>query len=320
MREPEFWKRGGNPWPACALLPAEGIYSLATAFRRWRHRPYRPPVPVVVAGGLTLGGSGKTPLALALAERLAARQPHLITRGYGGRSKGPLRVDPLRHTAAEVGDEPLLLARQAPTWVARNRAAGARTAVAAGAGIVILDDGFQNPFLAKDLALLSIDGETGLGNGHVFPAGPLREPLGFALRRAAAVVRVGEDLVGVEQLVRGRRPIVPARLVPTPEAAALAGQRVFAFSGIGRPEKFFTSLRAIGAELVTTRAFPDHHPYTAAEAGALLGEAAQMNAIAVTTAKDQVRLPRAVQGHVSVFAVKLVFAESPVLEELLARL
>jgi tetraacyldisaccharide 4'-kinase len=320
LREPEFWRRDGNPWPARALLPFEGVYALATALRRWRHRPYRPPVPVIVAGGLTLGGSGKTPLALALAERLAARQPHFVTRGYGGRTKGPLRVDITRQSAAEVGDEPLLLARQAPTWVARNRAAGARAAIAAGAGMVILDDGFQNPFLAKDLALLSIDGEAGLGNGHVFPAGPLREPLSFALRRAAAVIRIGDDLVGVERLVRGRRPIIPARLVPVPEAASLAGQRVFAFTGIGRPEKFFASLRAIGAELVTTRAFPDHHPYTIKEAAALLSEATQMKALPVTTAKDQVRLPRAVQGHVTVFAIRLVFAESRELEELLGRL
>jgi tetraacyldisaccharide 4'-kinase len=320
LREPEFWKGDANPWPARALLPVGGVYALATALRRWRHRPYRPPVPVIVAGGLTLGGSGKTPLALALAERLAARQPHFVTRGYGGRAKGPLRVDITRQSAAEVGDEPLLLARQAPTWVARNRAAGARAAVAAGAGMVILDDGFQNPFLAKDLALLSIDGEAGLGNGHVFPAGPLREPLSFALRRAAAVIRIGDDLVGVERLVRGRCAIIPARLVPVPEAASLAGQRVFAFTGIGRPEKFFASLRAMGAELVTTRAFPDHHPYTVQEAAALLSEATQLKALPVTTAKDQVRLPRAVQGHVTVFAIRLVFAESRELEELLGRL
>ena len=320
MREPEFWKGDGNPWPARALMPAGAIYALATVFRRWRNRPYRPPVPVVVAGGLTLGGSGKTPLALALADRLAAREPHFITRGYGGRAKGPLRVDPQRQSAAEVGDEPLLLARRAPTWVARNRAAGARAAIAAGAGLVILDDGFQNPFLAKDLALLSIDGEAGLGNGHVFPAGPLREPLAFALRRAAAVIRIGDDLVGVERLVRGRCPIIPARLVPVPEAAELAGKRIFAFTGIGRPEKFFASLRAIGAQLVTTRAFPDHHPYTVTEAAGLLSEATQMNALPVTTAKDQVRLPRAVQGHVTVFAIRLVFSESRELEELLSRL
>lgn len=320
MREPDFWKRDANPWPARALLPVAGVYAVATAMRRWRHRPYRPPVPVVVAGGLTLGGSGKTPLALALAERLAARRPHFVTRGYGGRTRGPLVVDPSRHSAAEVGDEPLLLAHSAPTWVARDRAAGARAAVEAGAGLVILDDGFQNPFLAKDLALLSIDGESGLGNGHVFPGGPLREPLGFALRRAAAVVRVGDDLVGVERLVRGRCPIIGARLVPAPEAANLASQRVFAFTGIARPEKFFASLRATGADLITTRAFPDHHPYTAIEAANLLSEAKQANALPVTTAKDQVRLPRAVQGHVTVFAVQLIFTQSPELDALLARL
>ena len=117
MREPDFWKRDANPWPARALLPVASVYAMATAMRRWRHRPYRPPVPVVVAGGLTLGGSGKTPLALALAERLAYRRPHFVTRGSGGRTKGPLAVDPSRHSAAEVGDEPLLLARSAPTWV-----------------------------------------------------------------------------------------------------------------------------------------------------------------------------------------------------------
>jgi tetraacyldisaccharide 4'-kinase len=320
VQEPEFWKRGGNPWPGRLLLPVAGLYTIATLLRRWRHQGYRPPVPVIVAGGLTVGGSGKTPLALALAERLAQRQPHFVSRGYGGRAKGPLRVDPSRHSAAEVGDEPLLLARQAPTWIARNRAAGARAAVEAGAGLIILDDGFQNLTLAKDLALLTIDGEGGLGNGHVFPAGPMREPLWLALRRARAVVQIGDDNASVDRMVRGRRPIVRARLVPTPEAAAIAGQRVFAFSGIGHPEKFFTSLRAAGAELAMTRAFPDHHPYSAAEASGLLGEAAQMKALAVTTAKDQVRLPRAVQGHVAVFEVRLVFANSIELDEWLNRL
>src|SRR5262249_52315367 len=148
------WRRGGNPWPARLLAPAGWAYGWATILRRRAHRPYRPPVPVVVAGGLTLGGAGKTPLALALAERLAQRNPHFLSRGYGGRQAGPLRVDPARHSAADVGDEPLLLAAAAPTWVARDRAAGARQAAAAGAGLIILDDGFQNPFLAKDLALL----------------------------------------------------------------------------------------------------------------------------------------------------------------------
>src|SRR5262245_22992131 len=163
MREPAFWRRGGNPWPARLLAPAGWIYGAATVLRRRVHRPYRAPVPVVVAGGLTLGGAGKTPLAIALAERLAGRHPHFLSRGYGGREAGPLRVDPARHDATDVGDEPLLLAAAAPAWVARDRPAGAREAAAAGAGLIILDDGFQNPFLAKDLALLAIDGESGIG-------------------------------------------------------------------------------------------------------------------------------------------------------------
>jgi tetraacyldisaccharide 4'-kinase len=320
VREPDFWQRGGEPWPARLLLPVAGIYAAATVLRRHLHRPYRPPVPVIVAGGLTLGGAGKTPLALAIAERLADRHPHFLSRGYGGRARGPLLVDPARHDAREVGDEPLLLAGLQPTWVARDRAAGARAAVAAGAGALILDDGFQNPFLAKDLALLAIDGASGIGNGRVFPAGPLREPAGLALGRAHAVVRIGEDQAGIAELVAGRCPILAARLVPAPETAALAGQRLFAFTGIGRPEKFFASLRSIGADLVATRAFPDHHPFAAKEVEALLAEASGMKARAVTTAKDQVRLTAAARRQVIVFEVRLDFTEPAALDALLARI
>jgi tetraacyldisaccharide 4'-kinase len=320
VREPDFWRRGGEPWPARLLLPVAGIYAAAVLLRRYWHRPYRPPVPVIVAGGLTLGGAGKTPLALAIAERLVARHPHFLSRGYGGQAVGPLRVDPARHDSRDVGDEPLLLAGLRPTWVARDRAAGARAAVAGGAGALILDDGFQNPFLAKDLALLAIDGASGIGNGRVFPAGPLREPARLALGRAQAVVRIGEDQAGIAELVAGCCPILAARLVPAPETAALAGQRVFAFTGIGRPEKFFASLRSVGADLVATRAFPDHHPYADAEVEALLAEARRMKAQAVTTAKDQVRLAGKARTQVTVFEVRLDFAEPAALDALLARI
>ena len=241
MREPRFWRRGGDPWPARLLSPVGALYGAATILRRWSHQPYRAPVPVVVAGGITLGGAGKTPLALALAALLARRNPHFLSRGYGGSEAGPLRVDPSRHGAKDVGDEPLLLAGSAPTWVARDRAAGAKAAAAAGAGLIILDDGFQNPFLAKDLAFLAIDGESGLGNGHVFPAGPLREPIATALRRAQAVVLIGEDRAGLAGVIAGRCPILPARLVAA-DPGAVAGKPVYAFAGIGRPEKFFASL------------------------------------------------------------------------------
>jgi tetraacyldisaccharide 4'-kinase len=320
MRPPDFWRAGANPWPARLLLPAAALYGAATVLRRRRHRPYRPPVPVIVAGGLTLGGSGKTPLALALADRLKFRRPYFLSRGYGGRVRGPVAVDPARNTAAEVGDEPLLLARSAPTWIARDRAAGARAAVEAGAGLLILDDGFQNPFIARDLAFLALDGEGGIGNGFVFPAGPLREPAASAFARASAVVLIGEDRTGIGRLVAGRCPILSARLHPGPEAQALAGTRVFAFAGIGRPEKFFASLERLGAELVGRRAFADHHPYTTAEAASLLADANAKNAVAVTTAKDHVRLPPAVQGHVTVATIELIFDEPATLDRMLARI
>ena len=319
MQPPDFWRREANPWPARLLSPLGTLYGAAATLRRWSHQPYHAAVPVVVAGGLTLGGSGKTPLALALAERLKARRPHFLSRGYGGRLAGPIAVDPALHEAADVGDEPLLLAATAPTWVSRDRPAGARAAVAAGAGLLVLDDGFQNPFIAKDLAFLAIDGEVGLANGHVFPAGPLREPATSAFARASAVVLVGEDRTGFAARVAGRCPILPARLVPGPEALALRGQRVFAFAGIGRPEKFFAALAGLGAELVGRRSFADHHPYSAAEADALVVEAAARNARPVTTAKDHVRLPAPVRAQVTVASVTLQFDDLAALDRLLAR-
>ena len=319
MQPPDFWRREANPWPSRLLSPLGTLYGAAATLRRWSHQPYRPTVPVVVAGGLTLGGSGKTPLALALAERLKPRRPYFLSRGYGGRFAGPLAVDPARHGAADVGDEPLLLAAAAPTWVARDRPAGARAAAAAGAGLLILDDGFQNPFIAKDLAFLAIDGEVGLANGHVFPAGPLREPAGGAFARASAVVLIGEDRTGLAARIAGRCPILQAWLVPAADAMALGGQRVYAFAGIGRPEKFFAGLERLGAEVVSRRAFPDHHPYGAAEIETLLAEAAARNARPVTTAKDQVRLPAAQRARVSVASVALRFDDLAALDRLLAR-
>ena len=306
MREPRFWRRGGNPWPARLLASASALYGWATMLRRQWHRPYRASVPVIVAGGLTLGGAGKTPLALALAERLMARNPHFLSRGYGGREAGPLRVDPARHGAADVGDEPLLLAA---------RCRGSRTG---GAGLIILDDGFQNPFLAKDIALLAIDGESGLGNGHVFPAGPLREPVSSALARAQGVVLIGEDRAEVAALIGGGRPILRARLVPA-APAAFSGRRVYAFAGIGRPEKFFASLESAGASRAGRRSFPDHHSFSEAEVGEVLAAAAAAEALPVTTAKDRLRLPAAVRDRVEAFEVRLVFDDPAALDALLAK-
>jgi tetraacyldisaccharide 4'-kinase len=318
VRPPEFWERGS---PLALLLqPAAATYALAGRLRRAAARPWRAPVPVLCVGALTAGGAGKTPTALALAAALRARgrAPHFLTRGYGGAARGPLLVQPGLHDAAAVGDEPLLLAAAAPCWVARDRVAGARAAVAAGAEAVVMDDGFQNPYLAKDLSLLAIDGAHGFGNGRVLPAGPLREPVRDALGRADAVVLIGPDETGIASWLSC--PVLGARLVPGADAMNLRGQRVLAFAGIGRPSKLFATLRSLGAELLEQRSLPDHHPYTAAEIDALLHRAEQLNAVPVTTAKDAVRLPSAACSAVRVLTVELAWDDVPALDALLARL
>jgi tetraacyldisaccharide 4'-kinase len=225
-------------------------------------------------------------------------------------------VDPARHGAAEVGDEPLLLAGAAPAWIARDRAAGARAAAAAGAGALLLDDGLQNPALAKTLSLLVVDGRDGFGNGRLLPAGPLREPVAEAAARCRAAVLMGPDEAGIAGRLAGL-PVLPARLVVERPPGLPAGARVLAFAGIGRPAKFFDSCRALGLEVVETAAFPDHHPYGAAELAGLAQRAAAVGAVLVTTAKDQVRLPPAARATVYVVPARLAWADEAAVERLL---
>lgn len=321
MRPPAFWQ--GDRWIARALGPASCLYAQAAAWRQRRASPQRAAVPVVCIGNLVSGGAGKTPTALAVARALLAegRRPVFLTRGYGGRTKGPLRVDPAAHNAALVGDEPLLLAGTAPVVVSADRVAGARAAIAAGADVVVMDDGFQNPHLAKDLSILVFDAAVGLGNGRVLPAGPLRERPQAALARAQALLVVGEEPDTVVRQLGALAPHLPllsARLEPT--GPAFAGRRVLAFAGIGRPQKFFDSLLRSGAELVATRAFPDHHRYRPAELAGLRSEAARLQATLVTTEKDLVRLPPAERRGIEALAVELVFADREALARLLAPL
>jgi tetraacyldisaccharide 4'-kinase len=274
---------------------------------------------VICVGNLVAGGAGKTPIAIAIAERLIARGKavHFLSRGYGGREKGLLRVDPARHAAADVGDEPLLLARIAPAWVSRDRAAGAAAAVAAGAQIIVMDDGFQNPGLAKDLSLLAVDGGYGFGNGRVMPAGPLREPLAAGLARADAVALIGTDQCGVADRLPPSLPLLRAVLAPI--AAALAGRRVFAFAGIARPEKFFATLQSMGCVLAGRRAFADHHAYGEAEVAALIEEARHADAVPVTTEKDAVRLPPALRAGIETLPVAIRWRDEAAADRLLAR-
>jgi len=305
---PEFWARPGLV--PDLLQPLAWAYAAAGAARQaWTH-PWRAPVPVICVGNLVAGGAGKTPVAIALARRLQAsgHAVHLLSRGYGGSLAGPVAVDRARHDAAQVGDEALLLAAAAPAWIARDRAAGARAAVAAGARCLLLDDGLQNPTLAKDLSLLVIDGGYGFGNG---------EPLDAGLARADAVVLMGEDGAGVTPLLAGKT-VLRARLVPE-NAGALAGRAVVAFAGIGRPAKFFATLEGIGARLAARHAFADHHPYRAAELQRLLAEAQAAHAVLVTTAKDAVRLPAEWRARVEVLSVTAEFDDFAALDRLIER-
>jgi tetraacyldisaccharide 4'-kinase len=268
-------------------------------------RPYCAPIPVICAGNLVVGGAGKTPVAMALGAWLAERgvRPHVVSRGYRGCLEGPVLVDPSRHAAAAVGDEALLLARSLPCWVARDRAAGIRVARGAGAGVVVLDDGFQNPAVAKTLSLLVVDAAYRFGNGRVIPAGPLRESLKSGLARADAVVPVGGD-AGELSGAFGDRPVLPAVLAPV-AGERFAGMRVSAFAGIGRPEKFFAALRRLGAEVIEARAFPDHHPFRGLEIADLRRAAARTRSRLVTTAKDIVRLPPAERRDIEVLEVEI---------------
>lgn len=323
MRAPEFWYRSPEApgLRARLLVPAALAYEAAARLRQRHARPLRLPVPVICAGGLTLGGAGKTPLAIALLTRLSARgrRPHALLRGYGGSAKGPLRVDPARHDAALVGDEALLLASYAPVWVAADRPAGARAAQAAGADVVVMDDGLQNPSLATDLALLVVDGEAGLGNGRLLPAGPLRERPERALARVQALVVVGDGpAAGLPETAAScGLPVLRAALVPPPLPPDLRRHPVVAFAGIARPAKFFATLRAAGFDLVLRVGFPDHHRYTEREITNLRALAAARGAVLMTTEKDMVRLPPAWRGGITALPVSLAFAEEAALDRLL---
>jgi tetraacyldisaccharide 4'-kinase len=318
MRAPDFW--AAPPGVAARLLaPLAAVWGVAARLRSAAAPAARAPVAVVCVGNLVAGGTGKTPVVLALTALAAARgvAAHVVTRGYGGRAAGPLRVDPTRHDAAVVGDEALLIAAAAPCWVARDRLGGARAAAAAGADLVVLDDGHQNPTIAKDLSLLVVDAEFGFGNGRLIPAGPLREPIAAGLARADAVVLIGDG--EPPPAVRASAlPILRARLQPL-DGDRFAGAPVIAFAGIGRPAKFFAGLAALGATLVAARAFPDHHRYRRREVARLRREAARAGARLVTTAKDWVRLPAALRRDIEVLEVAVRWDDPAAAARLLAR-
>jgi tetraacyldisaccharide 4'-kinase len=311
MRAPSFWRHKGAA--ALLLAPLGKLYGASVAFKAATARPYRTPMPVICVGNLTAGGSGKTPVAIAVGQMLAARgkKPVFLTRGYGGKERGSALVKD-HHSARLMGDEALMLARTAPTIVSSDRAIGAALAVNEKADVIVMDDGHQNFALAKDLSLVVIDGTAGFGNGMVLPAGPLREPVAQGLKRADAVVIMGE---GNPDLAGYGGPVLRAWLEPLPHA--LAGRKVLAFAGIGRPKKFFDTLTAVGALVADTESFADHYYYRPDDLAGLRARAKTTGAQLVTTEKDLVRIPPEQRKDITALAVRARFADEAALGRLL---
>lgn len=310
MRTPSFWQHRGLL--STLLWPLSLLYWLGFRLHRAITTPARAPLPVIGVGNVTAGGAGKTPTTIALVALLRelGETPHIITRGYGGTAQRAHYVDSLVDTAETVGDEALLLAAHAPTWVGRNRLASAHAAHAAGASVVIADDAMQHHALIKDITLLVVDALYGFGNGRLLPAGPLREPIDHALARTDRTILIGDPAVTARRTsLSERTPLIAAQLAPSGDCSFLRHGRWLAFAGIAHPDKFFATLRQHGAELGDTASFPDHHPFSAKEILDLLARARGHQWRLITTEKDHVRLPPELRASVMVLPVTLYFTE-----------
>lgn len=325
MKAPAFWAGGldprsreAAPLTRALLTPLSWLYLAALRRKLAGAAPETVDVPVICIGNLTAGGAGKTPVSEAVRERIMALglRAATLSRGHGGRERGPLKVDAAVHDYRAVGDEPLLLAASGEAWIGRERPLAARAMAADGVQAIVMDDGHQNPSLAKDLALVVIDAGDPFGNGRILPCGPLREPVAEGLARADAVVLMGEGAMPAEAAASGK-PVLRAWLEPARPAPLVP---LVAFAGIGRPQKFFDTLRAAGADVREEVPFADHHPYTDSDVRMLDEIARRDGAMLITTAKDHVRLPLRDRRRVQVFPVRARFSDIAALDALIAPL
>ncbi|NQW02223.1 MAG: tetraacyldisaccharide 4'-kinase [Rhodospirillales bacterium] len=322
MRAPGFWRRGEGGMASALLRPLGWLYDVGGQINQAAGVSVKAPVPVICVGNVVAGGAGKTPVAIAIGQRLHAAGVglHYLSRGYGGSESGPHRVDASVDAASRVGDEPLLLARVAPTWVARDRVQGAASIVDAGGQVIVMDDGLQNGALVKDMSFCVIDGSYGIGNGRVIPAGPLRESLENALKKSTAVVLVGDDTAGITGIVSQLSPEMPilnARLKADITGFDPTARPLHAFAGIAQPEKFFTTLRGLGCDLKKTTSFADHHPFSDDELARLVADAQADKALLLTTEKDYVRLEPDWQDAVMALHVAIEWQDEGRLDTLL---
>ncbi|MFD2204374.1 tetraacyldisaccharide 4'-kinase [Kiloniella antarctica] len=337
MRAPDFWKSRGLI--STLFLPCSLFYVLGSYLRQAVTKPVKVSVPVICIGNLSAGGSGKTPITRSVAQTLTKLgfTPHIITRGYGGIEHGPLRVQPNLHKATDVGDEPLMLSSTLPTWVSRDRVKAAQLAIAQGGDILLLDDGFQNPTLFKDLSFIVVDNNLGFGNGRVIPAGPLRETISRGINRADAVVLMGpaneqpnpevasylaqpNDIPVLRAHVE---PLTAAKSAPpsTSSLDDIKGKSIFAFAAIGYPQKFYATLQQQGAVLVGTKDFPDHHQYTQSDLANII-KAAENSGVDLiyTTEKDYVKIPEDLRDTIHCLPIQAVWDNSKALENLLNKI
>lgn len=312
MKTPSFWKN--KTLLSTALLPAGWIYAGLTALRLKLKKPCHAAIPVICVGNLTAGGSGKTPTAVSLAGILkrGGKNPFFVSRGYGGRLQNII-VDSERHTAADTGDEPLLLSREAPVALNADRGKAAVLAQQNGADVIIMDDGFQNPTLHKDLSFLIIDGGFGFGNCRPVPSGPLRENLNKGLARADAAIIIGSDKQNIRPLL-GSLPVFEGQICPEPIPDAQTINAI-AFAGIGRPGKFYASLKECGVNVIAEHDFPDHHFYTESDLQKLMDEAREKGAVLYTTAKDFVKIPAALRPHFRVLEISIKWKDEAALAD-----